>query len=65
MILVYFQEKPLNMTLIHVYAPTINAKEAQQLYEDQKDLIELIPKKMSFSSQGTRMQKEEVKRYMQ
>ena len=38
------------MTLIHVYAPTINAKEAQQLYEDQKDLIELIPKKMSFSS---------------
>ena len=50
MILVYFQEKPLNMTLIHVYAPTINAKEAQQLYEDQKDLIELIPKKMSFSS---------------
>ena len=35
MMLVYFQGKPLNMTLIQVYAPTINAKEAQQLYEDQ------------------------------
>ena len=45
MILVYFQGKPLSMTVIQVYAPTINAEEAQQFYEDQQDLIELTPKK--------------------
>ena len=45
MILVYFQGKPLNMTVIQVYAPTINAKEAQQFYDNQQDLIELTPKK--------------------
>ena len=35
------------MTLIHVYAPTTNAKEAgvDQFYEDQQDLLELTPKK--------------------
>ena len=45
MILVYFQGKPLSMTVIQVYAPTINAEEAQQFYEDQQDLIELTTKK--------------------
>ena len=45
MILVYFKGKPLSMTVIQVYAPTINAEEAQQFYEDQQDIIELTTKK--------------------
>ena len=52
MILVCFQGKPFNITVIQVYVPTINAEEAEveQLYEDLQDLLELTPKKMSFSS---------------
>ena len=40
------------MIVIQVYAPTTNAEEAEveQFYEDPQDLLELIPKKMSFSS---------------
>ena len=39
MILVRFQGKPFNITVIQVYAPTANAKEAQvdQFYKDLKD----------------------------
>ena len=46
-----FQGKPFNITVIQVYAPTSNAKEAQveQFYEDLQDLLELTPQKMSFS----------------
>ena len=64
---VRFWGKPFNIRVIQVYALTTNAEEAEveQFYEDLQDILELIPKKMSFSSQGTRMQKEEVKRYMQ
>ena len=52
---VHFQGKPFNITVIQVYAPNTNAKEAevQWLYEDLQDLSELTPKKkkeMSFSS---------------
>ena len=45
------QGKPLNVTVIQVYAPTSNAEEAEveQFYEDLQDLLELSPKKMSFS----------------
>ena len=50
MILVCFQGKPFNITVIQVYAPTTNAKEAEWFYEDLQDLLELTPKKMSFSS---------------
>ena len=48
---VRFQGKPFNITVIQVYAPTGNAKEAEveQFYEDLQDLLELTPKKMSFS----------------
>ena len=57
---VHFQGKPFNITVIQVYVPTTNAKEAEveQFYEVQ-DLLELTSKKkkMSFSSQGTKMQK--------
>jgi len=47
MILVSFQGKPFNITVIQVYAPTTNAKEAEVkwLYEDLQDLLELTPKK--------------------
>ena len=47
MISVCFQGKPLNVTVIQVYAPTSNAKEAEVelFYEDLQDLLELTPKK--------------------
>ena len=47
MISVRFQGKPLNITVIQVYAPTRNAEEAEVewFYEDLQDLLELTPKK--------------------
>ena len=59
MISVHFQGKPFNITVMPVYAPTPNAKEAEleQFYEDLQDLLEPTPKEMSFSSQWIRMQK--------
>ena len=51
MISVHFQVKSFNITVIQVYAPTSNAEEAEVegFYEDLQDLLELHPKKMSFS----------------
>ena len=51
MISVHFQGKPLNITVIQVYALSSNAEEAEveQFYEDLQDLLELTPPKMSFS----------------
>ena len=50
MISVRFQGKPFNIMIIQVYAPTSNAEEVEQFYEDLQDLLELTPKKkMSFS----------------
>ena len=48
---VRFQGKPFNITVIQVYAPISNAEEAEveQSYEDLQDLLELTPKKVSFS----------------
>ena len=48
---VCFQGKPFNITVIQLYAPTSNTEEAEveRFYEDQQDLLELTPKKMSFS----------------
>ena len=45
--MVRFQGKPFNITVIQVYAPTTNAKEAEVewFYEDLQDLLELTPKK--------------------
>ena len=59
MISVHFQGKTLNITVIQAYAPTTYAEEdeVEQFYEDLQDLLELTPKKMSFSSEGTGMQK--------
>ena len=47
MISVHFQGKPFNITVIQIYAPTINAKEAEVdwFHEDLQDLLELTPKK--------------------
>ena len=47
MICVHFQGKPFNITVIQVYAPTSNAKEAEveRFYEDLQDLLELTSKK--------------------
>ena len=47
MISVRLQGKPFNITVIQVYAPTINAKEGdvEQFYDDLQDLLELTPKK--------------------
>ena len=46
MVSVHFQGKPFNITVIHVYAPTSNAEEAEdeRFYEDIQDLLELTPK---------------------
>ena len=47
MISVCFQGKLFNITVIQVYAPTTNAKEAEveRFYEDLQDLLKLTPKK--------------------
>ena len=49
-----FHGKSFNITVIQVYVPTNNAEEAEveRFYEDLQD-----PNKMSFSLQGTGMQK--------
>ena len=59
MISVRFQGKPLNITIIQVYAPTRNAEEAEveRFYEDLQDLLELTPKKGVLFIIGIGMQK--------
>ena len=54
MISVHFQGKSFSATVIQVYALTTNAEEAKVkwFYEDQQDLLELTPKKMSFHHRG-------------
>ena len=44
MISVHFEGKPFNIMVIQVYAPTGNAEEAEEFYEDLQDLLELTPK---------------------
>ena len=50
MISVRFQEKPFNITVTQVYAPTSNAEEVEgeRFYEDLQDLLELTSKKGVF-----------------
>ena len=47
MILVRFQGKSFNITVIQVYAPTGNAEEAEVewFFEDLRDLLEVTPRK--------------------
>ena len=51
MISVFFQDKPFNITVIQVCAPTNNIEEAEVelFYEDLQDHLELTPKKDAFS----------------
>ena len=51
MISVCFVGKPLNITVIQVYALTSDAEEVEVewFYEDLQGLLELTPKKMSYS----------------
>ena len=71
MISVCFKGKPFNTTVIQVYAPTTNAKEAEAewFYEDLQDLLILISKNdvlfitetgMQKSPQGTGMQMQDI-----
>ena len=50
MIFVHFQGKPFSITVIQLYAPTTNAKEAEveQFDEDLQDLLEITPPKNVF-----------------
>jgi len=47
MILIHFQGKLINITVIQVYATTSNAEEdeVEWFYEDLQDHLELTPKK--------------------
>ena len=45
MISLHFQGTSFNIPVILVYAPTSNAEEAEQFYEDLQDLLELTPQK--------------------
>ena len=59
MIFVRYQGKPFNIKVIQAYVPISNTEEAEAewFYEYQQDVLELTLKKMSFSLQGTGMQK--------
>ena len=48
MISIRFQGKLFNITVIQVYVPTSNAEEAE-VEQFCEDLLELEPKKLSFS----------------
>ena len=52
--LVCFQGKPFNITVIQIYAPNTDAKEAQidHFYEDLQHHLELTPKKETLSIIG-------------
>ena len=47
MISVCFPDKPFNITVIQVYAPTTNAEDAgvERVYDDLQDVLELTLKK--------------------
>ena len=54
-----FPRQTLNITVMQVYALAHKAEETEVEWfcEDLQDLLELTPKKMSFSLQRTGMQK--------
>ena len=65
MISVRFQGKPLNITVIQVYAPTSNAEEAERFYEDLQDLLELTTRKDVLFIIGDWNAKVEVKKHLE
>ena len=66
MISAHFQGKPFNIMVIHVYAPTNNAEEAEaeRFYEDLQDLLEITPKKDVLFIIGDWNAKVEVKKHL-
>ena len=62
MISVCFQEKPLNITVIQVYALSSSAEETEVewFYEDLQDLLELTPQKDVFFIIGDWNTKEQI-----
>ena len=55
MISVHLQGKPLNITIIQIYTPSTNAKEAEvEQFYDPQDLLELTPEKDVFFIIGDR-----------
>ena len=62
MISVCFQEKPLNITVIQVYALSSSAEETEVewFYEDLQDLLELTPQKDVFFIIGDLNTKEQI-----
>ena len=52
MVSVHFQGKPFSITVIQVFSPTTIDEEAEVewFYGDLQNLLELTPKKVSFSS---------------
>ena len=67
MILVHFQSKPFNITVIQVYVTSSNSDEAEVewFYEDLEDLLELIPKNDVLFIIGDWNANVEVKRYLE
>ena len=61
MVSVCFQGKPINITVIQVYASTSNAEEAklEWFYEDLQNLLELTPPKNVLYITGDRNTKVE------
>ena len=62
MTLVPFQGKLFNITVIQVYAPATDAKEAEaeQFYEDLQDLLELTPKKDIIGNWNAKVGSQEI-----
>ena len=68
MISVCFQDKPFNITVIRVYAPSTNAEEAEVewLYEDLQDLLELTPRKRClFHHTGLECKSRKSRKYLE
>ena len=64
---VCLQDKPFNITVIQVYAPTSNSEETEveRFYEDLQDLLELTPKKDALFIIGDWNAKVEVKKHLE
>ena len=67
MISARLQGKPLNITVIQVYAPTSNAEETEveRFYEDLQDLLERTPQKDVLFIIGDWNAKVEVKKHLE
>ena len=62
MISVHFQGKPINITVIQVYAPASNAEEVEVewFYEDLQDLLDLTPKDVFIGDWNAKVGSQEI-----